>query len=257
MTRSVSDIVLMDSVISKRKGSRIRPAKLRGLRLGVPRNPFYENIHPAVADSMEAALSRLVSYGVDLVEVDIPAVEKLEKAAGFSIALYETVFDLNGYLEKHGTGIDFSTLVASAASPDVKAILERQLGRKAVSKELYRKAMRESRPALQALYRDYFMKNRLSGMVFPTTPLPAVPIGQDQTVILNGKVISTFPIFIRNTSPGSVAGIPGLSMPAGMSPDGLPIGMEIDGPFGEDEQLLATALALEEREPLVPAPNLP
>ena len=117
--------------------------------------------------------------------------------------------------------------------------------------------MDECRPALQTAYREYFADNHLSGMVFPTTPLPAIPIGQDKTVLLNGEVVPTFPTFIRNTSPGSVAGIPGLSIPAGMSPDGLPIGVEIDGPFGKDDELLAMALALEEREPPIAAPNLP
>jgi mandelamide amidase len=256
MTRSVADVVLIDRVISGSK-SIIRPAKLRGVRLGVPRSPFYENIHPAVADAIEAALSRFREYGIDLVEADMPGVENIDEVAGFPIALYETVFDLNHYLVEHGTGLDFSSLVARVASPDVKAILKGQLGRQAVPEALYRKAMDESRPALQTAYREYFADNHLSGMVFPTTPLPAIPIGQDKTVLLNGEVVPTFPTFIRNTSPGSVAGIPGLSIPAGMSPDGLPIGVEIDGPFGRDDEVLAMALAVEEREPSMAAPNLP
>jgi Asp-tRNA(Asn)/Glu-tRNA(Gln) amidotransferase A subunit family amidase len=256
MTRSVSDAVLMDRVISGSKDS-VKPAKLTGMRLGVPRSPFYENIDPAVTDSMEAALSRFRNYGIDLVEADMPEVINIEEVVGFPIALYEIVFNLNRYLDEHGTGLDFSSLVAGVASPDVKSILERQLGQEAVPEALYRKAMHESRPALQTAYREYFAKNRLSGMVFPTTPLPAIPIWQDKTVVLNGEIVLTFPTFGRNTSPGSVAGIPGLSIPAGSSPDGLPIGVEIDGPCGKDDELLAMALAFEEREPSMAAPNLP
>jgi mandelamide amidase len=256
LTRSVADAVLVDRIISGNK-ERVHPIKLSGMRLGVPRTHFYENIHPTVADSMEAALNRLLSYGIDLVEADMPEVENLDRATGFPIALYENVFDLNNYLEEHGTGLNYSSLVATVASPDVKAILERQLGPDAVSKERYKKAIHESRPALKTVYSEYFTKNRLSGIIFPTTPLPAIQIGQDKNVILNGEAVPTFSIFIRNTSPGSVAGIPGLSIPAGMSPDGLPIGMEIDGPFGKDDELLAIGLALEELEPLPPVPNLP
>ena len=84
---------------------------------------------------------------------------------------------------------------------------------------------------------------------FPSTPLPAVPIGEDETTILNGEAVPTFTTFIRHTSPGSVAGIPGLSLPAGMSPEGLPVGMALDSAFNNDEELLAIGMAIEEREP--------
>jgi mandelamide amidase len=93
-------------------------------------------------------------------------------------------------------------------------------------------------------------------MIFPTTPLPAPPIG-DETIILNGKTMPTFLAFARITSPASIAGIPGLSLPVGMSTDGLPIGMEIDGPFGSDAELLALGMAIEKLESPFPAPNLP
>ena len=146
--------------------------------------------------------------------------------------------------------------MVGAASPDVKARLERQLNNDAMPEATYLEALHTHRPTLQAVYLDYFSKHHLSAMVFPTTPLPATPIGEDKTVILNGDAVPIFSTFIRNTSPGSLAGIPGLSLPAGMSPDGLPIGMEIDGPFGNDDELLSIALAIEEREPPFPAPKL-
>ena len=51
--------------------------------------------------------------------------------------------------------------------------------------------------------------------------------------------------FIRNTDPGSNAGIPGLALPAGMTPGGLPVGLELDGPLGTDRRLIAIGLAFE------------
>jgi mandelamide amidase len=255
MTRSVADAVLLDRVITGSTVA-IRPAKLQGLRFGVPRSPFYENIHPAVADAVERALDRLREYGIELVEDDLPDVYKLDEAAGFPIALYETIIDFNNYLAGHRTGFDFSTVVAEVASPDVKARLERQLNNDAMPEATYLEALHTQRPALQAVYREYFTKHHLAAMVFPTTPLPATPIGEDKTVILNGDAVPTFLTFIRNTSPGSLAGIPGLSLPVGMSPDGLPIGMGIDGLFGNDDELLSIALAIEDREPSFPAPKL-
>lgn len=255
MTRSVADAALLDRVITG-KSTEIRPAKLQGLRFGVPRSPFYENIHPAVVEAMEDALDRLRACGIEMVEGDLPEVEELDKVAGFSIARYESVHDLNCYLAEHRTGLDFSAVAAKVASPDVRAMLKSQIGRGAVTEATYLEALHTHRPALQAAYREHFAKHRLSAVVFPTTPLPATMIGDDETVSLNGKAVPTFTTFIRNTSPGSVAGLPGLSLPAGMSPEGLPIGMEIDSQSGGDEGLLAIGMAIEAREPDFPAPNL-
>ena len=43
-------------------------------------------------------------------------------------------------------------------------------------------------------------------MVFPTTPLPAAKVGEDDTVLLNGKAVPTLATYIRNLGPGSAAG---------------------------------------------------
>jgi len=86
--------------------------------------------------------------------------------------------------------------------------------------------------------------------------MPAAKIGEEDTVLVNGTAVPTFFTYIRNTSPGSVAGIPGLSLPAGMTKAGLPVGIEIDGPQGNDQQVLAVGLALETVLPKLPAPKL-
>ncbi|MBW1799157.1 MAG: indoleacetamide hydrolase [Deltaproteobacteria bacterium] len=255
MTRSVKDAVLLDRVITG-DTSEIEPANLHGLRLGDPRSPFYENIHTAVADAMESVLERLRAYGVELVEMGLPDVHEIDQDAGFPIALYEMLGDLNQYMAYHKTGLDFSHVVDEVASPDVRAVLEKLLTDDGISTEAYQKAMTKDRPILEAAYRNYFATNRVSAIVFPTTPLPAVPIGEDETTTLNGETVPTFLTFIRNTSPGSLGGIPGLSLPVGISPDGLPIGMELDAPLNNDGKLLAIGLALEALEPPLPAPNL-
>jgi mandelamide amidase len=64
-------------------------------------------------------------------------------------------------------------------------------------------------------------------------------------VPLNGSRVPTFATFIRNTDPGSNAGIPGISLPAGFSSKNLPVGIELDGPVGSDRRLLAVAAAVE------------
>jgi mandelamide amidase len=128
-----------------------------------------------------------------------------------------------------------------------------QLGNEAVSRAAYEAAM-QARVRLQAAYADYFAGHRLDAMVFPTAILPARPIGDDLTVELNGERAPTFFTFIRNTDPGSNAAIPGISLPAGLTTDGLPVGIEFDGPAASDRRLLAIAAALEPLLPRLPPP---
>ena len=65
----------------------------------------------------------------------------------------------------------------------------------------------------------------------------------------------TFGTFIRNTDPGSNAGIPGLALHAGMV-GALPVGLELDGPLGSDRRLLSIGMAMETLLGPAPAPVL-
>ena len=89
-----------------------------------------------------------------------------------------------------------------------------------------------------------FENNQLDAIIFPTTPLTARPIGQDETVEHNGKQEPTFPIFIRNTDLGSNIGAPGISLPMGLT-NGLPAGIELEGEPRSDKRLLDIASACE------------
>ena len=67
-----------------------------------------------------------------------------------------------------------------------------------------------------------------------------------QTVELNGEQVPTFSTYIHNTEPGSLAALPGISLPVGLTAAGLPVGIEIDGPENSDRRLLAIAATLEQ-----------
>jgi mandelamide amidase len=93
-----------------------------------------------------------------LVEGDVADVGALDRAAGFPIALYEFVSDLNDYLTEHATG---STLLASsrAKSPMVRNALIGLTGAGAISERDYREALGTHRPKLQETYRRYFAQH--------------------------------------------------------------------------------------------------
>ena len=65
----------------------------------------------------------------------------------------------------------------------------------------------------------------------------------------------TFITVVRNTGPSSNAGIPGVSIPVGLTTAGLPVGLELDAAAGRDRDLLACALALDTLLPPLPAPS--
>ena len=228
---------------------------MRGLRLGLPLRYFHDGADPEVTSVMQDTLARLRDAGVVLVEAEVPGLKALNDAVGFPVALYELQHDLPAYLEAAGYPMTLAEVAAGIGSPDVAGVVGSQLGADAVTREAYEAAL-AARVRLQAAYAGYFSDNRVDAMIFLTAILPARPIGHDLTVELNGEQVPTFFTFIRNTDPASNAGTPGLSLPVGLTKDGLPVGMELDGPAGSDRDLLAIGAALEAVLPKTPAPKL-
>jgi indoleacetamide hydrolase len=248
MTTCVADAALLDSVVTGELLSSER-LSLEGLRLGVPRAYFCEDLDPAVESATSAVFRQLTAAGAVLVEGEVRDVGALDRAAGFPVALHEALVELERYLSQHETGLDLQQLVAEIASPDVRALLSGILGEASVPESLYKEAMTVHRPALQRAYASFFAELNVEAAVFPTTPLVAARVGEDDCCWLNGRRVSTFLTFTRNTAPGSLAGIPGVSLPAGLSPEGLPLGIALDAPAGRDRRLLAVAAALEQLLP--------
>ncbi|MSV35468.1 MAG: indoleacetamide hydrolase [Bryobacterales bacterium] len=244
MARSVQDLALLDSVIT---GDRTpaRPVALKGVRIGIPRGHFYDNLDPSLAPVIENALATLRQAGCVLVEADIPDIDKLYLSATIPTTYYETLYDTSRYLQESGEHITIQEFAARIGSPDVKTYYETLvLGAGAPTRAAYEAAMK-NRPVLQAAYRNYFQSHNVAAIAFPTTVLPARPIGEDAEIDLNGKKLSTFFTYLRNTRPMTTVGIPGLSLPVGLTGAGLPVGLEFDAPHGSDRKLLSLGMSLE------------
>jgi Asp-tRNA(Asn)/Glu-tRNA(Gln) amidotransferase A subunit family amidase len=255
MAREVADLVLLDTIITGAP-DKVAPASLRGLRVGVPRAVFWKNLDPETERLATAALDRLRGAGAEVVEVDMPGLAELNGKVSFPVALYEANVDLTRYLKRYRIPLDIKGLAERIASPDVKGLFASAIvpgAKDAIPEKVYRDAL-ATRPALQRLYAETFKTHGIAALVFPTTPLPAAPVGDDQTTKLNGADVPTFSTFIQNTDPGSNAGIPGLTVPIGRTAAGLPVGLELDGPAGSDRRLLGIGLALEVLFGRLPAP---
>jgi Asp-tRNA(Asn)/Glu-tRNA(Gln) amidotransferase A subunit family amidase len=111
-----------------------------------------------------------------------------------------------------------------------------------VTEEVYRQSL-AVRERLRAAYTAALRPpgGPLDALVYPTVPLPATPVGDDDTTEHNGRQVPVFLTTIRNTGPGSTAGMPAISLPAGTTAAGLPIGISLEALPGEDGALLAAA----------------
>ena len=195
-----------------------------------------------------AALDKLRGAGVELIALETPGLAEANAAVSMPVCLHEAKTDLTAYLERYETGVDITQVVAAIASPDVKGLFDGMImpvtlpgpdGAPTPMTPLYEAALATHRDALIAAYRSAFASHRLDALLFPT--LPVLPITADA----QASGIEHFMRLIRNTDPGSNAGLPGLNIPAGLSAAGLPVGLEIDGLPGEDRKVLSIGLALE------------
>jgi hypothetical protein len=151
----VADLALLDTVITG-DSALIQSPRLRGLRLGVPRGYFYENLDAELAPVIESGLRRLQDAGCVLVDADFPDIEKLSAISG-RLSFYECMADLSSYLSSHGSTLTATEVVRQIASPDVREIYDTYvLGSKAPTLEWYQHAIAYDRPALQSAYRTYF-----------------------------------------------------------------------------------------------------
>lgn len=244
LANSVADIRSIDSVITNDDHSDGGPA-IADIRLGVPRVYFYQGLDASLSPVVDAALARIQAAGIELIDVGVPGLESLMQRTAFPIALYEVERDLPQYLQEFQTGVTMSELVAGASSPDVVGVLQLVTGNNRIPEVVYQDAL-AAREELRAVYAALFFEQRLDALIFPTTILPARPIENSmETVELNGEQVPTFPTYIRNTDPASIAGLPSISLPAGATADGLPVGMELDAAEGADVALLGLAELIE------------
>ncbi len=208
--------------------------------------------------SAEAALARLKDAGATLVEADVPDVQALDESRGFSIALYEVARDLDRYLRGEGLSLRFADVVAESSEPDVRGILGSLLSesKTEIPEQVYRQARDQAQVRLQVAYRDYFATHGVDVIAFPTTPLPAPAIGEDETDHAEWARGADLRHSGAQHRSGSNAGIPGISAPAGPTRAGLPVGLAFDAPAYRDRDLLGIALAVEAVLPPVPAPQM-
>jgi Asp-tRNA(Asn)/Glu-tRNA(Gln) amidotransferase A subunit family amidase len=252
IAREVRDLALLDAVVSAAPPDGPAPP-LAGLRLGVPRALYFADLDPAVAALTERGLERLAAAGAVLIEADVEGLERLSGPVAGVISDFEFPRDLAAYLA--GAGLALEDVVGRLASPDLVATFAHEVaGPNAPTEAAYRDALEVGRPAIQAAFRAHFARHALDALVFPTTPVPAHPIGAGPELLLGGRTVRVFETYLRNARPATTAGLPALSLPLALTPQGLPVGLELDGAAGDDRRLLAIGAAVEAALGRLPPP---
>ncbi|MGA2360030.1 MAG: amidase [Terriglobales bacterium] len=241
LTKSVEDAAIMLAAIAgpdpKDPSASLRPlpdyrkemqGSISGVRLGVPRQYFFEHVDPEIQKLVTAAIRQLASMGTTSVEVDIPDLESCS-AMEAHITLAEATSYHEPYLKKQ----------ADAYSPGVRTNLE--AGRYLLATD-YVKSQR-ARTLLQRNFNEAF--NRADVIVSPTLPAFSPPIGEVwvQSGDLRENVIDAF---LRFNIPYDLTGFPAISIPCGLSSTGLPIGLQIAGRAFDETTVLRVANAYEQ-----------
>jgi len=257
LARTVTDLALFDSVLTGDFAPlpEVRPD---AVRLAVSPGQYFTGLHPEVARVANRAMERLAEAGVTFVETAVEDLTEHVDAANYPIICHDTVRMIEGYLREFETGVTFDELLAMVGE-NIRDALEARVpgGRLWVSDEAYAAARDVHRPALQEAFARCFRATGASAIVYPTTLMPAPAIGEEFEVEIDGRRLPLRTAMARNIAPASCAGLPGLVLSAGLTREGLPVGVEFAGPAGADRALLALGQTLEGIIGRAPAPPTP
>lgn len=201
---------------------------LQDIRLGVPRQFFFDKCHANVTQVIHQALQQLERAGVTLIEIDIPGITDVPEAQNVLISCEAA--DVHRELLNH----------PEAYGTDVLRRLE--LGQSVPGHELIRvmRFQKEFRQGVAELF-----QGDIDALVTPTTPITATDIGQSKAHI-KAIEVNVRGHLTRYTNPWNFSGLPAISLPCGLAADGLPVGLQLVGSAFSEPTLLQTAAAIEQ-----------
>jgi mandelamide amidase len=253
MARDVRDLALADAVMTG-EPNELDHVAVSELRIGVPGGLLRDNLAFPVEWHFQRALRRLERAGATLVEADIPGVGPDSIMAYQAIAFFETPRELTQFLADNDVGLTIEELFAMVASPAVAGAFE-NLAQNPVPEAAYNDVIDNALPALRGGYQQYLEANDLDAVVYPTTPVPALEIGQEPFIEFGGEQVSVFDLYASNAHVAPLMGAPAVSVPLGQQASQVPAGgLDIMGAPGSDRQTLAIADAIAQILPRVRAP---
>ena len=225
---------------------------VRGLKVGLPREYFEGGgLDPSVTAAVEKTLAALVSQGAQAVGISLPHTAFALSAyyilapaeASSNLARYDGV--RYGYRATSEGGLIemMSKTRAEAFGAEVKRRI--MIGTYALSAGYYEAYYGKAQKVRTLIRRDFEAAfSKVDAILTPTAPTPAFRLGEKMGDPLTMYLSDIF------TIPCNLAGIPGISVPCGMSAEGLPIGAQLLGNLFREETLFTAAAAIERALPL-------
>lgn len=259
ITRTVQDTATVLDVIagrdpldsttieSDKNGYAKISANVAGKKIGVVKEYMGKGVDPGVKAQVQAGLKALEKAGAELVDISLPS-------SPLALAVYYIIVpaELSSNLSRHD-GQRYQSSAANQAE-DLNESYSKSRGQ-GFGREAKRRIMIGTYVLSHGYYDAYYRKAQLvrtklikefeaafqkvdflAGPVVPTTAFKMGTHTEDPLQMYLSDIM---------TVAVSLAGIPAISVPAGMS-DGLPVGLQIMAPFGQDAKLLGAALSLEE-----------
>jgi aspartyl-tRNA(Asn)/glutamyl-tRNA(Gln) amidotransferase subunit A len=216
-----------------------------GLRIGIPEEYFAEGLDPEVRKKIEAGIALLEKLGCKRVRLRMPHTD-YAIATYYIIATAEASSNLARYDGvRYGLRVPGTTLMEMYRKTRERgfgAEVKRRimLGTYALSAGYYDAYYLRAQKVRRLIYQDFvdaFLKCDL--ILTPTAPTPAFRLGEKTADPLQMYLADIY------TVTGSLAGIPGISVPCGTTPEGLPVGLQIFGSHFRESQVLQLARAFE------------
>jgi aspartyl-tRNA(Asn)/glutamyl-tRNA(Gln) amidotransferase subunit A len=217
-----------------------------GLRIGIPRDLLGEGLDPEIRAVLDRTAARFAGEGAEVRDVELPHA-KHAIATYYLIAPAEASSNLARY-----DGVRYGRRAAGAG--DLRSMYEATRGR-GFGREVKRRILLGTYALSAGYYDAYYLRaqkvrtlirrdfthafERVDALLLPTTPTPAFRLGEKLEDPLAMYLSDIFSI------PASLAGMPGLSFPAGFSAAGLPIGLQLVGRPFEEGLILRAARAHE------------
>lgn len=192
-------------------------AGVKGLRIGVPSNFFFEDVDPDIEAATRKAIEHYASLGATLVDVELPYAEQI-MGVEFGLCLPEASAYHQHMLRER----------ADLYGEDVRSVLEAGELIPAVD---YIQALRV-RQMMKLAWSEMYSK--IDAMIAPTVVGPATKRGQENIDWGGGQEEPIKSAFVRLSAPANVTGLPSIAVPCGFTDSGLPLSFQVIGrPFDE------------------------
>ena len=249
LTRSVDDSILIDGVVTRGRLPSIASSArdLRGVKLAIAPRQFQAIIDPEVDAHFHELSLRLLDAGAQLIEIDLGSdFAELTQQTAWTLFFHETRSSIIEFLKTNHVPTTFD-YIHRGIQPFLKATWEQRVvphGEFTPSLDVYETARTTHRDEIKRRFRDVFARSGTEALIFPTT-LTTAPSIEDRFEFRIGDENVSFTALANHTLPANIAGLPGITLPTGVSHKGLPFGVELDGKHGDDNHLFSIAQRIE------------